>query len=492
MGEKSAIRNPQSAILRDLRVMKFGGTSVGDAERIRATAAIVAEHTRQQPTVTVVSAMAKVTDQLLKTAHAAAAGDVVAVQENLAAIGARHAEAARELLDGERLESFEAATFPIFAEVENTCDGIRHLGYCPARALDIVLGAGERLSALLLAATLSQSGTPAQACDATRLVITDANFGEAEPQIEPTTARLREAVPGLLAQGIAPIIAGFIGGTADGTPTTLGRGGSDYSATLVAACLNAADVIIWTDVEGIFSADPNLVPNARVLPAVTYQEAAELSYYGAKVLHPKTLAPLAERGIPVWTKSSFRPEAPGTVIAPRGTHGLDGGGSGARAVTALKKAVLITVESTGQLSAMRIMSRAFSALDHEGIDLLMLSQASCEESFCFAVQAGDAERVLRRLQESFAVELAHGYIRPLSLQDGVAILALIGSGMRGAVGIAGKLFGALWAARVNVIAIAQGATETNISVAVEEAALANAVRAVHRALLEGAKATGGE
>jgi len=492
MGEKSAIRNPQSAILRDLRVMKFGGTSVGNAERIRATAAIVAEHARQQPTVTVVSAMSKVTDQLIRIARLAAEGETPELEQTLAALRGRHFQAADVLLGPGQRQEYAGAAAAILAELEKTCEGIARLGHCPARTLDAVLAVGERLSALLLAATLNQTGTPARALDARRLVVTDANFGEAEPQLGPTTERMKEAVPCLLEQGIAPIITGFIGSTADGTPTTLGRGGSDYSATLVAACLNAADVIMWTDVEGIFSADPDLVPNARVLPAVTYQEAAELSYYGAKVLHPKTLAPLAERGIPVWTKSSFRPEAPGTVIAPRGTHGLDGGGSGARAVTALKKAVLITVESTGQLSAMRIMSRAFSALDHEGIDLLMLSQASCEESFCFAVQAGDAERVQRRLEESFAVELAHGYIRPLSLQDGVAILALIGSGMRGAVGIAGKLFGALSAAHVNVIAIAQGATETNISVAVEESALANAVRSVHRALLEGAKATGGE
>ncbi|MCX6615497.1 MAG: ACT domain-containing protein [Acidobacteria bacterium] len=405
--------------MRNLRVMKFGGTSVGDAERIRATAAIVAEQTRQQPTVTVVSAMSKVTDQLVKIARLAADGEAAGLEETLVALRARHFQAAEALLGPGQRQEYAGAAAAILAELEKTCEGIARLGHCPARTMDAVLGVGERLSALLLAATLNQAGTPARALDATRLVVTDANFGEAEPQI------------------------------------------------------------------------PNLIPNARVLPAVTYQEAAELSYYGAKVLHPKTLAPLAERGIPVWTKSSFRPEAPGTVIAPRGTHGLDGGGSGARAVTALKKAVLITVESTGQLSAMRIMSRAFSALDHEGIDLLMLSQASCEESFCFAVQAGDAERVLRRLQESFAVELAHGYIRPLSLQDGVAILALIGSGMRGAVGIAGKLFGALWAARVNVIAIAQGATETNISVAVEESALAAAVRAVHKALLEHATGTAG-
>jgi aspartokinase/homoserine dehydrogenase 1 len=484
MEEAGAIRNPQRAIRNGLRVMKFGGVSVGSAERIAAAAAIIAQHSSERPTVTVVSAMSGVTDQLLQTARAAAGGQSAEVERGLAALREKHLQAAAALLDGAERENYQAAVTRILSDVRNTCEGIARLEHCPARSLDAVLGVGEKLSALLLTATLKQRGTAACMLDATALIVTDENFGEAEPLLEPTAARLRQAVPGLLEQGVAPIITGFLGGTADGKPTTLGRGGSDYSATLVAACLDAADVIIWTDVEGIFSADPNLVPNARVLPAVTYQEAAELSYYGAKVLHPKTLAPLAERGIPVWTKSSFRPEAPGTVIARRGSFGLNGESSRARAVTALKHAVLITVESTGRLSAVRLMSRAFSVLAHDGVDLLMLSHASREENFCFAVQAREAEAVQRRIEEAFAVELTHGYVRPLGVQEDVAILALVGSGMRGAVGIAGKLFGALSAAHVNVIAIAQGATETNISVAVEESSLADAVRAVHTALLE--------
>jgi aspartate kinase len=472
----------------NLRVMKFGGTSVGDAERITSTAALIAEHSQTRPTVAVVSAMAGVTDQLAQAARAAASGNAAELEEVLGRVRARHWDAARALLGGEQRETFEAAAVQFFGDVENTCEGITRLGHCPPRALDAVLGCGEKLSALLVAAVLRERGTEAQALDATTLVVTDANFGEAEPLAEPTARKLRAAVPKLLEAGVVPVITGFIGATAEGAPTTLGRGGSDYSATLIAASLDAVDVIIWTDVEGILSADPNLVPNARVLEAVTYQEAAELSYYGAKVLHPKTLAPLAERGIPVWIKSSFRPDRQGTVIAPRGTFGMDSG-AGARAVTALKQAVLVTVESTGQLSVLPMMSRTFSVLAHDRVDLLMLSQASREESFCFAVQQHDAAQVKRRLEEAFTVELAHSYLRPLRLQSGIAILALVGSGMRGTVGIAGKLFGALAAERVNVIAIAQGATETNISVAVDEAALAAAVRAVHGALLEASEAS---
>ena len=469
--------------VENLVVMKFGGTSVGGPERIAATAGLIAEHSRRRPTVAVVSAMSGVTDLLMQAAQAAASGSGAEMERSLGAIRQRHREAAGELLSGEQREAFEAAEAQIFAEVENTCEGIVRLGHCPPRALDAVLCCGEKLSAPLVAATLAQAGTPARALDATALLVTDGNFGEAAPLVEPTARKLRETVPQLLGAGVVPVVTGFIGATAGGAPTTLGRGGSDFSAALLAACLDAVEVIIWTDVAGILGADPNLVPQARVLEAVTYQEAAELSYYGAKVLHPKTLAPLAERGIPVWIKSSFRPERPGTVIAPRGAFGLDSG-SGARAVTALKQAVLFTMESSGQLSVLHVMSRTLSVLAHDRVDLLMLSQASREESFCFAVQQRAAAAVQRRLEETFAVELVHGYVRPLRVQSGIAILALVGSGMRGAVGIAGKLFGALSGERINVIAIAQGATETNISVAVDETALATAVRTVHAALLE--------
>ena len=212
-----------------------------------------------------------------------------------------------------------------------------------------------------------------------------------------------------------------------------GRGGSDYSASIAAACLNAAEVWIWTDVEGIFSADPNLVPEARALVSVTYQEAAELSFYGAKVLHPKTLAPLADRGIPVYIKNSFAPEKAGTLIT------RNGHGSGGRAVTSLKGVVLITLESRGELSAVHLIGRAFTVLGLDEVDVLMLSQASREESFCFAIHSRDREMVLRRLQETFHLELKHGYILPPHVLDGMGVLALVSSGMRGAVGIAERL-----------------------------------------------------
>ncbi len=461
-----------------LRVMKFGGTSVGDASRLAASAELVKQFGKTQPTVVVTSAMAGITNLLVDCAHAASRGGSEHLQKNLATLRARHLETAEKLLPAPALKAFTAAAEKIFAEVENTCEGAVRLGHCPPRAQDAIIGCGERLNTLLLTAAVEQAGVKAEAVEATSFLVTDSNFGEAAPLMELSIPRGKQVLGPLLERGIVPIVTGFIGATADGTPTTLGRGGSDYSASLVAACLDATECWIWPDVEGIFLADPVLVPEAPALSAVTYQEAAELSFYGAKVLHPKTLAPLADRAIPVFIKSSFAPEKPGTLIT------RDGSGLGGRAVTALKGAVLITVESRGELGAQLLIGRAFSVLGLDRIELLMLSQASREESFCFAVHLRDADAVLSRLQEIFALELAHGYIEPLRVQEKMGVLAIVGSGMRGTVGVAGKFFSALAAQGINIAAIAQGSSETNISVVVAESALPAGVRAIHKALLE--------
>ena len=458
--------------------MKFGGTSVGSAQRIAAAAAIVKDFRGGRPSVIVASAMSGVTDLLVKSAQAAARGEEALVQANLAALRAKHDETAAELLQPAARADYKAAVEQIFAELENTFQGVLHLGHCPPRAHDVIVGCGERLSTPLLAAAIRQLGVSSEAVEATSFLVTDENFGEAAPLMPESTPRGQKVLLPLLEQGIVPVVTGFIGATVAGAPTTLGRGGSDYSATIVAACLSASEVWIWTDVEGIFSADPNLVPEARALPSVTYQEAAELSFYGAKVLHPKTLAPLAEREIPVYIKNSFDPEKTGTLITSNGK------GSGGRAVTSLKNVVLITIESRGELSAVQLIGRAFTVLGLEDVDILMLSQASREESFCFAINRRDRELVERRLREAFHLELTHGYIRQPNVQDGMGVLALVGSGMRGAIGVAERLFAALAKERINIAAIAQGSSETNISVVVEEAALASGVRAVHRALVE--------
>ncbi|MGA1998084.1 MAG: aspartate kinase, partial [Bryobacteraceae bacterium] len=291
--------------MNDLLIMKFGGTSVGSAERMRASARIAADAAAARPVAIVVSAMSKITDLLLDTMRHAEAGDRAGMEANLANLRRRHREACRELLPAARIEPVLAEIETLAAEFERIANGMALLNERPPRSVDEAVAVGERLSALLVAEYLSAQGTPAEAVNAWDVVVTDAVFGNASPLMEATRAKALQRVQPLLDRGVLPVITGFNGATADGRPTTLGRGGSDFSASIVAAALDAAELWIWTDVDGIMSADPRLVPDGVVLAEVTYAEAAELAYHGAKVLHPKTLAPLADRRIPVWSKNSF-------------------------------------------------------------------------------------------------------------------------------------------------------------------------------------------
>ena len=304
--------------LNNLLAMKFGGTSVGSAERMRAAAALIAEWSAKRPVVVVVSAMSKITDLLLDTTRHAEAGDHEGVERNLKTLETRHLEAARGLGLGEEADPGIAA---LIAEFRRIAGGIEMLGHRPPRAVDEAVAIGERLSAFLVSRYLNASGVKAEAVNAVEAVVTDAVFNNASPLMAETRVKARARLLPLLEAGITPIVTGFNGATVDGRPTTLGRGGSDFSASILAASLDAAELWIWTDVDGIMTADPRLVPDARSSSEITYGEAAELAWAGAKVLHPRTLAPLVEKGIPVWSKNSFAPEKPGTRIVPVAGHG---------------------------------------------------------------------------------------------------------------------------------------------------------------------------
>ena len=270
-------------------------------------------------------------------------------------------------------------------------------------------------------------------------------------------------------------MTGFNGATADGRPTTLGRGGSDFSASILAAALDAAELWIWTDVDGILTADPRLVPDAAVLDQVTYNEAAELAYNGAKVLHPRTLAPLVEKRIPVWSKNSFAPEKPGTRIVTR----LDAPG-GPRAVTSTANVALISLEpASSVLNATQVMARALDALASVNVEVLALSSSSYRQSFCFLMRKEELPAALSALEASLSLELTHGYLRPIDVDDNVGLLAVVGEGMRGTPGIAGRIFTAISREEVNIIAIAQGSSELAIAIVVRRDGLEKAVRAIH-------------
>ena len=459
-----------------LLVMKFGGTSVGSAERMRAAAKLAAEEKRKRAVIVVVSAMSKITDLLLATMRQAEAGDRVGMEANLAALRSRHADACRELLPETRHATVLAAIHALIGEFERIVNGMAMLNERPPRSVDEALAVGERLSALLVSEFLQTEETPAAAVNSWELVVTDAVFGNASPLMEPTRQKASARLLPLLERGVLPVVTGFNGATADGRPTTLGRGGSDFSASILAAALDAQEVWIWTDVDGIMSADPRLVPDAVVLDEVTYAEAAELAYNGAKVLHPRTLAPLVEKAIPVWSKNSFAPGKPGTKIVP-----AIAAANGARAVTSLAQVALVSLEpASAELAGVQVMARALDAIARVDVEVMVLSSSSYRQSFCFLVRAEELERTLQALESALALELAHGYVKPINVNDQVGLLAVVGEGMQGKPGLAGRIFTAISREQVNIIAIAQGSSELTIAIVVRRDGLEKAVRAVHQ------------
>ncbi len=476
--------------MKDLLVMKFGGTSVGSAERIRVAARIAVEEKQRRPVLVVVSAMARVTDLLLETLRRAEAGDTAGMEANLQKLQDRHVETCHELLPAEKREAVLAGIRSLTGEFQRIASGILMLGERPPRSVDEALAVGERLSALLMAAYLESQGVRAVAISGADVIVTDAVFGNAAPLLEPTREKARRNVLPWIESGVLPVVTGFNGATTDGRPTTLGRGGSDFSASILAAVLDAAELWIWTDVDGILTADPRLVPEAAVLGEVTYNEAAELAYNGAKVLHPRTLAPLIEKQIPVWSKNSFAPEKPGTRIVPK-SH-VPGG---PRAVTSMANVALIAIEpARASVNGAQVMARALEALARANAEVLALSSSSYRQSFCFLIRKEELRAALKELEAALALELAHGYVHPLEVDEEVGLLAVVGEGMRGTPGIAGRIFTAISRERVNIIAIAQGSSELTIAIVVHRDGLEKAVRAVHAEcrMAEQARAAGRE
>lgn len=460
---------------KPLLVMKFGGTSVGSPERIETAAGLIAESAKSHSVVVVLSAMSKVTDLLLDTLNLAEQGQLEDVEANLVSLRQRHKEACAVLLPLDAQEAANERIDQIIDDFARIARGILMLGEKPPRSVDEVVPTGEKLSVLLCTALLRSRGVAAEAIHGTDLIVTDDQFGDASPIMEATAEKTGARLRPLLDNGQIPIVTGFNGATHDGLPTTLGRGGSDFSASILAAVLDAEQLWIWTDVDGILSADPRVVTGTRILAEVTYSEAAELAYNGAKVLHPRTLAPLIEKQIPVWIKNSFRPEVPGTRIAPRISDG-----HGVRAITSLGKVALISIEAVStSMSGAQLMARALHSVARAHVEVLLLTRSSFRQNFCMLVRAEDVDSVMESLRTELALELAHGYVHPIDVDHSVGLLAAVGEGMKGAPGLAGKVFTALSEKKVNIIAIAQGSSEITIAIVVKQDALDEAVRALH-------------
>lgn len=455
--------------------MKFGGTSVGSAERIQGVAEIVAGYAAQAEIVVVVSAMGGATDMLIRAATEASRGDREHWKGVRQTLAQRHREVADQLLSAGE----QAAVLPRLAEqvadFENLCSGFSLVREVTPRAMDTLSSLGEVMSATLVAAVLRAHGCPAEAVDATELIVTDDEFGNATPLMEETRTRTHERLGPLRAAGRIPVITGFRGATREGLCTTLGRGGSDYSGTIIGAALDADEIWIWTDVDGVMTADPRLVPAARIIPEISYREAIELSFFGAKVLHPKTIQPVMKKKIPVWIKNSFNPSCPGTKIGPSASNGK----AGVKAITSVSDADLVTMSGRESLSFPRLATRVFNGLHLEDVTTLMVTQSSADNVLCFAIKHADLAKVKGRLSKTFELELLHEYVGPLEVMPKMAIVVAVGENMKGTPGLAGRAFGALGKRGINIIAIAQGSSELSISFGVKAVDVKEAVRAIH-------------
>src|SRR5215469_1402331 len=460
-----------------LQVMKFGGTSVGDASCIARAAKIVVDAAKEFGCVAVVSAMSGVTNRLIEAAKLAQDGNEAEATAILDALTKQHEAALASLVfrEAER-DRIRERMERVMAEGRRLCEGTALLRELTPRTLDVISSLGERLSGPLVAAGIQGLGTTSKAIEATELIVTDAFHGGAEPQMDGTREKSQSRLCPLLEKGIVPVVTGFIGATCDGQLTTLGRGGSDFSATILGAALDADEVIIWTDVEGVLTADPRLVPEARTIPEISYREAAELAYFGAKVLHPKTLRPVMPAGIPVWIRNSFAPEQIGTKITQEGRSN----GGGVKALTAIKDVALIAVGGPGIVGLPDVVGRTFSTTAEARANVLLISQSSSQNDICFIVASADAQRTVEALRNEFAQDVAHEKVEHITVDPSIAIIAVVGEKMHGTPGVAGRTFSALGREGVNVIAIAQGSSESNISFVVDEKHMKTALVSVHR------------
>jgi len=460
-----------------MQVIKFGGSSVANAENINKVVAIVEQALKKDKTVVVVSALGGVTDTLISSAATAAEGNEK-YKEILTQIEQRHLELVKGLIPVTQQSSVLSMVKKYCNELEDICNGIFLLRELSARTKDRVVSYGELMSSQIIAARFKTVVADSTWKDAREMIVTNADYGNAPVDFAATNQKVAAyfaaATPSLY------ILPGFIAASAEGVTTTLGRGGSDYTAAIIAAAVNAAAVEIWTDVSGMMTADPRLVPTAKVIPHISYQEAMELSHFGAKVIYPPTIQPVMNKSIPVWVKNTFAPQDYGTVIENAAIKN----GNSIRGISSINKIALVSLEGSGMVGIPGFSKRLFEALAGAAINVILITQGSSEHSICVGIDDIHTAKAKEVIDKTFAYEIETGKVDPLVVEKQLSIIALVGDNMKSHPGTSGKMFGALGRNGVNVRAIAQGSSERNISAVIATGDVKKAINILHEEFFE--------
>ena len=460
-----------------MQVLKFGGTSVSNAENINKTVAIVKAALLKNKTIIVVSALGGTTDMLIDAVKMAASRNEI-YKEKLQTIEQRHMQAVRELIPIEQQSTTLSMVKKKCNELESICEGVFLLQELTSRTLDSIMSYGELLSSLIISAKFNALQMPHQWVDAREIIRTNSNFGNALVDVAFTNA----AIQNFIVQNPQQLylVPGFIATDINGITTTLGRGGSDFTAAIIASAVNADLLEIWTDVSGMMTADPRLVSNAKIIPNISYQEAMELSHFGAKVIYPPTIQPVMKKNIPTWIKNTFAPDDYGTLIEGKPKENINS----IRGISSIGKISLLSLEGAGMIGVPGISKRLFEALSNEKINVILITQASSEHSICVAVDEVNTLKAKAAVDREFDNEIAFNKVDPLQVESDLSIIALVGESMKNHTGISGKMFGALGRNGINIRAIAQGSSEKNISTVIKTADVKKAVNVLHEAFFE--------
>lgn len=460
-----------------MQVLKFGGTSVANAENINKVIAIVKESITKDRTVVVVSALGGVTDLLLTAGSLAADGDET-YKDKLNIVEHRHLEAVKQLIPIAHQSQLLSLVKKSCNEIEDICSGIFLLRELTARSKDRIASYGEWLSSQLIAAKFKSESVEVEWKDARELITTDSGFTAAEVDFSATGEKIAEFFSQQTASLV--IVPGFIATDKNGITTTLGRGGSDYTAAILASSLNASVLEIWTDVSGMMTADPRLTANAKIIPHISYQEAMELSHFGAKVIYPPTIQPVMNKNIPVWIKNTFASQDEGTLIESISTKN----GNIVRGISSINNIALLSLEGSGMIGIPGFSKRLFEALSNERINVILITQSSSEHSICVAVDAGEAQKAKQVVDAAFAHEIELQKVDPLVIENQLSIVALVGENMKSHPGISGRMFSAMGRNGVNIRAIAQGSSEKNISAVISTKDVRKAINVLHEEFFE--------